>query len=715
MSRTMQTRFCIAASAVVLAGCAHEIPSAPVVQAGPIGDPAAINVKLDHYVDEGLVPLIYARVEDRDGNVLYEHAAVNRDLLPDAVIDGNTWFRVWSMSKSVTNAIALELVEEGVFSLDDPVIDFIPEFAELEVAIAADGGALLEADERSTACPLQTESLRSEMTLRHLINHKAGFYYNYTGVPCLDAAYIAQNVATAADSDELIARLAELPLIQQPGSAYFYGLNTTVLGLVAERATGRSLNQLVAEHLGDELAIMGMGYDLPADATLLPRFSGADGKLREAHAGELDLFGPDVPDYDPAHPLYFGGEGMLATADGYADFLRTLLNGGVLNGKRLLNEATVAEMVAPHTQLDSAWGYNGYNVWVSNGKLADGSFGQGGLWTVGGYEGTHGWVDLENGIVGVLMTQIGAPVPEAGDRHDVFREAVYDQLLPERSITEYKLYYLGGQSNMDGFGYNDRLPEHLQSAQGRVMIYRGLSAADGGAKGGVGMWQQLGPGFGLGYFTDGYFSWPSDRFGAELSFGHRIAELNPGANIAIVKYSRGGTPLHIDGKGYGSWHPEVEGSNQYDFALRTIHEATAVRDIDGDGRPDRLVPSGIVWMQGEADAFDSAEAAAMYEQNLRRMMDLFRAALHTDDLPVVIGQITDSGRAEDGKVMDWADEVRAAQARFAETDLCASLVTETNDFNYPGNDVWHYDSDGYVRMGTAFAEAAAYLENTCPP
>ena len=258
----------------------------------------------------------------------------------------------------------------------------------------------------------------------------------------------------------------------------------------------------------------------------------------------------DLPEYDPDQPLYLGGEGMLGTADGYADFLRMLLNRGQLNGKRLLDEATIAEMVAPQTQLDSAWGHNGYNIWVNSGKLPYGSYGRGGLWIVGGYEGTHGWVDPEHGFVGVVMTQISNASQDANNRNDVFREAVYDQLLEERQGTDYKLYYLGGQSNMDGYGHNDELPPGYSGPHDRVMIYGGMPAGDGDEYGGVGLWQPLRPGFGLGFRTNGYDSWLSDRFGPELTFGHRIAELDPESNIAIVKYSRGGTPLHIDAQGY---------------------------------------------------------------------------------------------------------------------------------------------------------------------
>lgn len=281
--------------------------------------------------------------------------------------------------------------------------------------------------------------------------------------------------------------------------------------------------------------------------------------------------------------------------------------------------------------------------------------------------------------------------------------------------TEYRLYYLGGQSNMEGFGYNDQLSEQYARVSDRVMIYTGLSAPDEDPDGGVGRWARLQPGNGLGYHTDGTTVTHSERFGPELTFGHRLVALDPNARIAIVKFARGGSPLYVHAAGYGTWSPEVPGANQYDFALRAIHGSRAVLDIDGDGVRDRLTPAGIVWMQGEADAVDSAEAAAAYESNLRRMMDLFRAALGTDDLPVVIGQITDSGMADDGTVMDWATEVRGAQRRYTDSDECAVLVTDTNDFEYPPDDAWHYTTDGYERLGIAFADAIVELESRCPP
>lgn len=282
--------------------------------------------------------------------------------------------------------------------------------------------------------------------------------------------------------------------------------------------------------------------------------------------------------------------------------------------------------------------------------------------------------------------------------------------------TTYKVYYLGGQSNMEGFGYNAELPATANRVSGNVMIFAGQMALDNATNAGVGRWQPLQPGFGTGFKTDGESSWLSDRFGPELLFGQTIAANTPDERVAIIKYALGGSGL-AEGVGYGNWHPDFatgNGLNQYDHALKTLRNAFAVADIDGDGAPDRLLPSGIVWMQGEADAFDSQAAADDYRGNLERLMGLLRAALRVDDLPVVIGKITDSGMSDDGAVMDYIGTVQAAQRDFVDDDECAAYVTVSDDLGYL-EDGWHYDTQGFVRLGTAFAEAMSKLEQTCAP
>lgn len=280
--------------------------------------------------------------------------------------------------------------------------------------------------------------------------------------------------------------------------------------------------------------------------------------------------------------------------------------------------------------------------------------------------------------------------------------------------TTYKLYFLGGQSNMEGFGFTAELPPDESNSSADVMIFAGQMALDNEPHGGRGLWQALEPGFGTGFRSDGAANTLSNRFGPELYFGRTMAERAPGSKTAIIKYALGGSGL-AEGVGFGNWHPDFSdgaGINQYDHALTTLRNAFAAPDIDGDGIVDRLVPAGIVWMQGEADAFDSQSAADAYRANIERLMNLLRAALRVDDLPVVVGKITDSGMSDDGSVMDYIETVQDAQRDFVASDACAAYVTVTDDLGYL-EDGWHYDTDGYVRLGTAFAEAMLTLENDC--
>ena len=385
----------------------------PVEQKGiEITNKKAIDSTVNLFVDGEYYPFLYTRLENQDGEVLYEHTAKNNRLLADQKIDGDTWIRVWSMSKIVTICIALDLMEDGLLNLDDPVSQYIPEFSQLQVALTADSNSLIgtnwyaEDSSRLAPCPLIYVPNDSVMTIRHLLDHKAGFYYSTTNIPCLDSMLAQENLCAAENSQDLINRLSKLPLIQHSGTEYFYGTNTTVLGLVAERAAGKSLAQLLKERITDPMQIKGMRYDLPAGETMLPRFSGKDSLIREAQLGELDIFGQDVPDYEPSHELYLGGEGMICTTNGYCDFLRMLLNNGELNGYRMLNPETIADLTSPHTQLDNPYGHNGYNLWVSSDSMRLKGQGDQNLWIGGGYEGTHFWIDTSRNLVGTIMTQM---------------------------------------------------------------------------------------------------------------------------------------------------------------------------------------------------------------------------------------------------------------------------------------------------------------------
>lgn len=278
---------------------------------------------------------------------------------------------------------------------------------------------------------------------------------------------------------------------------------------------------------------------------------------------------------------------------------------------------------------------------------------------------------------------------------------------------DFKLYFLGGQSNMDGYGKISDLPAELQKPLPGIYIFHGNSAPDTLEVDGRGAWDILQPGHGVGFSSDGKQNSLSDRFGVEMSFVRRLMEENPEENIAIIKYSRGGTSIDQEAAGrFGCWEPDFyvgNHINQYDHFLATLRYAFDVRDIDKDGVEDRLIPTAIIWMQGESDAVFTVEIAMRYEKNLKRLMDLIRAALRADDLPAVIGQISESEQDEkDGKVWDHLEIVQAAQRSFVNKDISAILVTSTENYQY--SDPWHYDSSGYLDLGIQFAEAVLQID-----
>ena len=276
----------------------------------------------------------------------------------------------------------------------------------------------------------------------------------------------------------------------------------------------------------------------------------------------------------------------------------------------------------------------------------------------------------------------------------------------------FRLFFLGGQSNMEGHGLNAELPDPLNVVNERVWIFHGNPTADENRSGRLGRWDNLQPGNGAGFTSDGVSNSRSHKFGPELSFGNRISALYPGEKIALIKYARGGSSIDsLAAREYGSWEMDYSGEtgiNQFDHFLRTVNGALETRDIDGDGIEDNLFPSGIIWMQGESDATLTEDIARRYNANLKRLMDLMRATFRDDDLAVVIGKISDSGLENNGKVWIYGELVQHAQETYVKDHTNAAIVRNTRDYDY--SDPYHYDSEGYVDLGEKFAEAV-YLLN----
>ncbi|HAN78696.1 MAG TPA: hypothetical protein DCQ31_13510 [Bacteroidales bacterium] len=270
----------------------------------------------------------------------------------------------------------------------------------------------------------------------------------------------------------------------------------------------------------------------------------------------------------------------------------------------------------------------------------------------------------------------------------------------------FRLFFLGGQSNMEGHGLNSELPDSLRAEFKNVWIFNGFPAADEDKNGGLGKWEKLKSGNGAGFFSDGKNNKLSAKFGIELSFAKRLQELYPNDKIALIKYARGGSSIDSSAaREYGSWefdYKGIAGMNQFDHFLTTVNGALQSRDIDGNGVEDELIPQGIIWMQGESDAITEPVALRYYD-NLKRLMDLIRATFRINDLPVVIGKISDSGLDNNGKTWPYGEQVQYAQEKYVKTDRKAAIVRSTMFYKY--SDPWHYDSTGYIDLGKKFAEA----------
>ena len=404
---------------ICLAGCGSAETNLPQSV-----DRSPVDAVIDGAVSRGAFPFLYIHVEHLDGSVIYEHHAINSEFAPTAPT-GDSWMRLWSMSKSVTIAVILDLEEDGVLHRTDLLTDYIPEFADLKV---------LSDDADITSCDSGLEDPARHITIEDLLNHTDGFYYPFTGYECLDDAMKAARLPEAMSSEDLIARIATLSLHPDGVGEHVYGIGTTILSLVAERATGRRFDEIVEARLTGPLGISDtLKYTLPETASTYPRVSGSDGALRLAKGRELDIFGGPVPEYGSETNIFLGGEGMVGTSRAYATFLRMMGNLGELDGVRILDEATVRDWYAPKTQLDSEYGKNGFNIWVTSGKFDGLPDQKPGLLVGGGYEGTAFWIDLDAGYVGLIMSQVHSPVTGGVDEVSRIRGLIYEHILEPAS------------------------------------------------------------------------------------------------------------------------------------------------------------------------------------------------------------------------------------------------------------------------------------------
>ena len=362
---------------------------------------ARIDAMCEEAVAEGKIPGVVALVARR-GKIVYHRAfgladqAANRPLAKDDI------FRIASQTKAITATAVMMLWEEGRFRLDDPIAQFIPEFHDVGVLVSYN----------DTDGSWTTEPVRQPITIRHLLTHTSGIGY---GVIDGDARFrkIYQKAgitdlftAEPVTIGENVKKLAKLPLHHHPGEQYTYSEGLDVLGYLIEIVSGRPFDVFLRERLFGPLGMDDTGFYLPAEKAdrLVP--------VQKPENGGWVRY--PVTFYDPDYPItgaksfFSGGAGLCSTARDYATFLQMFLNGGELDGVRILSRTTIATMMKD--QVGELWGGGDKHYGLAFGVVteqgqAKGGEGSPGTFDWGGYFNTQYFADPQEAIIGVLMKQ----------------------------------------------------------------------------------------------------------------------------------------------------------------------------------------------------------------------------------------------------------------------------------------------------------------------
>jgi len=336
----------------------------------------------------------------RDGKAFYHQAFGARDRERNSPMRTDAIFRIASQSKALVSVAIMMLQEEGRLLISDPVSKYLPEFRHTTVAVRNEGGGY------------DVVPARRQITLRDLLTHTAGIGYG-EGVAAdrwqaagIQGWYFADRAEPIAAT---VARIAALPMDAQPGERFVYGYNTDILGVVVERASGMPLDQFLRMRITSPLGMNDTHFYLPPAqrGRLVTVYSRRDstGITRAPDGAGMEAQGNYV---DGPRQSFSGGAGILSTAADYARFLEMLRRGGELDGVRILSRKSVELMLADHagTQYDTPGMGFGLGFSLVEDLGARGSVGSVGEFAWGGaYHSTY-WVDPEERLVVVYMTNI---------------------------------------------------------------------------------------------------------------------------------------------------------------------------------------------------------------------------------------------------------------------------------------------------------------------
>ncbi len=412
---------------VVIALISIALPSTLIGQTTPPAEIGLSASRLDNITEylqrqcnEGRVAGAVAAVS-RYGRIGYLQAVGKHDLATNAPMHTDSLFRIASMTKAITSAAVMSLVEDDAISLDDPLSKHLPEFAHLRL--------------------LDGSKLTRQPTIHDLLTHRSGLTYGWFGPEELDAIYGRDRInhlfePTPETIGDRVEKIADVPLKFQPGTAWDYGVSTDVLGRVVEVASGLTLEQFFRERFFRPLKMLDTYFYVPTEKQ--QRLAGLytlDDDQRLVAVGdepiEVGFFRFSADYCTRPGKFYSGGGGLVSSTNDYLRFLHMLLRGGELDGVRVLKRETVSMMTQNQIGDLSIYfpghgdGFGfGFGVVTDRGADADelsvGSYSWGGIFN------TYFWVDPQEQLVGLLMTQV-FPNDHLGIR-DGFRKRVYSAI-----------------------------------------------------------------------------------------------------------------------------------------------------------------------------------------------------------------------------------------------------------------------------------------------
>jgi CubicO group peptidase (beta-lactamase class C family) len=397
--------------------------SAGAVHAQNSAGSAGMDAALRGAVERKEVPGVVALVTDRR-RVVYEGAFGVADVSTGRPLTADALFRIASMTKPITSTAAMQLVEQGRFGLDDPVEKYLPEFANLKV---------FESFDPATGAYRLRPAARPP-TVRQILTHTSGLGYPFTSAMLRDFKPQAGETYPFGG-----------PLLFDPGERWHYGTSTDVVGKLVEKVSGQKLEDYFREHIFAPLQMQDTSYNVPQEKAA--RLVAGQQRAGERMDGAIVV---QTPQPGPTIPEPVGGGGLASTAQDYGRFMRMLLNGGELDGTRVLKAETVTLMGQNHIgavsvpalktalprSADFSFIADGRDKWGLGflittdqvpGKRAPGSLSWGGI------NNTYFWIDPSRGLAGVILMQY-LPFADAKAlaAYDAFERSAYQLVSAAR-------------------------------------------------------------------------------------------------------------------------------------------------------------------------------------------------------------------------------------------------------------------------------------------